>query len=325
MTKNVNKRSKHTGKLPIPPIVIRGKTRNIHVSQIVSGKIHEKSLSFPEAIVAYIDILGFSRKKDDDMEISLMDFSGPLTLAADCSPKVRFNVFSDCAFLSTRKQDAADLVSALRFSFNQWVSDGILVRAGVAIGTYRETKTSSTSKSPKNFIGSFFFGSAVTAAVQLEASGCGALLFTNIETAGFLANRYNEPIFELDRNKVIGWFSDDSSLFWFTGISLLRWLRLLSTPNKAIDPGRIFLNNLRYSFTAASNELIPRSLVLAILESVAMTPETRRKAMRILGIKNSSDSGLSKQLINVWRTKRKEMEILQYLADSDSSIATSER
>ena len=87
-----NESEKDKEKLPIQPVKIKGKIRKVPISKIKSGKNQDKSISISDAIVAYIDILGFSEKKDEtDIEMCLLDFSGPLTLAASHFPKVRFN------------------------------------------------------------------------------------------------------------------------------------------------------------------------------------------------------------------------------------------
>lgn len=322
MTKNVDRRSKNVRKLRIPPITIPGEIRKVSFSEVKSPKIEEESISIPEAIVAYLDILGFSGKKDDeDIEDTLLDFSGPFVAAARFFREVRFNVFSDCAFVSTYKEHAAILVGALRFAFRHWISDGVFIRGGVALGTYSETKSVEIARTPGNFVGNLFSGSALTAAVKLEDSGCGALLFTNEETAEFLFSKYKEPVFTVDDGQVIGWSEDDSSLYWFTGISLLRLLKFLSAKEGTTHPAiGILLNNLRYSFTATANRLLPWSLVLALLSSPARSPEAREKAIELLGIEDPGDFGRLQEIINSWLAKRKEMELLEILADSDSSI-----
>lgn len=327
MKKNVDRRSRNMRGFQIPPIRILGKVEKVQASELSPGKMQEKSISIPKAVVAYVDMLGFSKKKDDqDIEDSLLDFSGPLAVTARLFPKVRFNAFSDCAFISIHEEDARDLIDALRFAFGHWIADGILVRGGVATGTYSETKSVATTTAPENFVGSLFSGSAVTAAVKLEGSGCGALLFTNNGMAEFLFDKYKEPILTFDNSQVIGWPDDDSSFFWFTGISLLRLLKLLSIKNGTTHSVLgILLNNLRYSFTAAANRLPPWSLVLALLSSPARAAEVRKKAIELLGIEDPGDFDPLQGVIDKWLAKRQEMELLEYLADSDSSIPVSKK
>ncbi len=106
-------------------------------------------------MVAYIDILGFSQKKNvEEIRYSLLDFSGPLIIAAKHYNEIRVNVFSDCAFIASPLDKANDLLSSLRYAFKQWISDGVLVRGGIARGTYEETYGWLLAGAPKNFIGS---------------------------------------------------------------------------------------------------------------------------------------------------------------------------
>ena len=307
-------------KLPIRPFKIPGKIIKVPISEIKSGKNQDKSISISDSIVVYVDILGFSEKKDDeDIEMCLLDFSGPLTLAARNFPQVRFNVFSDCAFIATNKENAKDLLSAIRYAFSQWISDGILVRGGIAIGSYNETQSFAHSIAPKNYVGSLFSGSAVTRAVKLEGSGKGALLFTNEKCAEFYNKNYSEPIFEIENSLFIGWSDEESILYWFTGISFLRLINLLQLKNINKSIMYKLLNNIKYAFNA-TDSLLPRFLVLAILSSSIITPDVREKIIRILKINEPEDFIPYKKLIDEWLNDSTKLKILKSLADSDSSI-----
>ena len=320
MIKDLDKHNEDPRKLPIRPLKIQGKIKKVPVSKIV-WKIPEKSIEIPEAVVAYLDILGFARKKNaEDMESAISDFGGALALAASRTPEVRFNVFSDCAFVSTSRKNSADLLSAIRFAFTQWAADGILVRGGIALGAYRETYTAALDIGTKNFVGNFFSGSAVTAAVKIEHSRPGALLFTNEECAKFYAEKHGEPIFSLDDHRIIGWSDEDHILYWFVGISLLRLLKLLSLKDGAKDPrATILLNNIRYS-AKATNSLLPTFTVLAILSLPTTNPESRARALDLLGIKDPDDFVSYKELIAKWLEEKGKIEFIKRLADLDSSI-----
>lgn len=324
MTRNPDKQDKNK-KLTIPPMKIPGKIKKVPISKIVSGKISEKSISIPEAVVAYLDILGFSEKKDDeDIERSLLDFSGPLVLVANQYPKIQVNMFSDCAFIATSIENAADLLSGIRFAFTQWISDGILVRGGIAIGKYQETHSATLDIAKNNFIGNLFSGSAVTAAVKLEGKGPGALLFTNEECAEFYGEKYGEPIFVLGDKKNIGWSDDDSSLYWFNGISFLRLLTLLSLEDGTKHPvTEKLVNNLRYCFIA-TDSLLPRFLVLAILSSPTIIPKARKKAQNLFKIKDPDDFIPFEKIIIEWLNTDK-LKVLTTLANMDSSIPKFEK
>lgn len=319
---NCDKRDKKSKKLPITPMKISGKIKKIPISQILPGP--EESLSISKAVVAYLDILGFSEKIDDkDIEMSLLDFSAPLVLAANRYPQIRFNVFSDCAFISTSIENAADLLSGIRFAFTQWAADGILVRGGIALGSYRETSGVAQRFASKNYEGSLFSGSAVTEAVKLEGSGPGALLFTNEECANFYNERYGEPIFALDDHKIIGWSDKDSIIYWYTGISFLRLLKLLSLKDGLKHPTtEKLLNNVRYSFVATDSPL-PLFLILAILSSSVTTSEARQNATDLFKIEDPDDFSPFKDHINKWLNDTDKIIILKKLADMDSSIPKS--
>jgi len=321
MTRDFDKHYKNLKKLPIRPMKILGKIKKIPISKIMPGTIPEKTIEIPEAVVAYLDVLGFSEKKNDkDIELTLLDFSGPIALSAIHYPEVRFNVFSDCAFIAASVEHGADLLSAIRFAFTQWIGDGILVRGGIARGTYKETYTVALEMTSKNFIGSLFLGSAVTAAVKIEGVGPGALLFTNEECAEFYNKQYGEPIFSLKDYKIIGWSDEDSSLYWFTGISFLRLLRLLSLKDGTKNlVTKKLLNNIKYSFNATDSPL-PRFLVLAILSSPFITPEVRGKALGLLKIKDPDDFVPFKDVIDKWLSDKDKIKLLKFLADMDSSI-----
>lgn len=328
MTRDLNKHEKIRKKLPIrpmklaiPPMKLPGKVVKIPVSKIHVDMI---SSEMSEAVVAYFDILGFSqKKKHKDMETSLLDFSGALLLAAENYPEIRFNVFSDCAFISASLKDAADLLSAIRYAFTQWVSDGILVRGGIALGSYRETDARAhivLRKALKNFVGNLFSGSAVTAAVRLEGSGCGGLLFTNEECAEFYAQKYGEPIFQLDDYKIIGWSDESRILYWFVGISFFQLLKLLSLKDESKRRTRKnLINNIRYSFTA-TNSLLPNILILTILSLPTIPFEAREKAVKLFKIKDPGDFNHFKEIIDELLKDEQKIKLLKTLADMDSSI-----
>jgi hypothetical protein len=140
----------------------------IPISQIESAIMPEKAIEFKEGIVCYLDVMGFSKKQtNEDLELTLADFAGALVQPAEQFGQIRFNIFSDCAFLAAPIDSAKDLLSAVRYAFTQWISDSILVRGGLAIGNYKENRSEVQDLAPKNFNWSFFAGSAVVDAVKL--------------------------------------------------------------------------------------------------------------------------------------------------------------
>lgn len=310
--------------VPIRPMKIPAKGEKIPISKIGLGKIQKKSIEISEGVVAYFDILGFSNKKDvKDIELTLMDFYGPLAFSATKYKKVRFNVFSDCAFIATSKENAADLLSAVRLSFAEWIADGILVRGGIALGTYREVHSIAHDIAPTNLIGNSFSGSAVVEAVKLEGLGPGALLFSSEECAEFYRKKYDEPTFLLEGHKIVGWSDKGSTLYWFVGISLLRLLRFLSLEDGAkYSVAKYLLNNIEYSLAATDGPL-PRLSVLGILSLPTVAPEVREKALDLLKIKDPDDFVPLRKYIDVWLSDKKHIKLLEFLANSDSSIPQS--
>ena len=275
------------------------------------------------AVVAYIDVLGFSYKRDDeDLEYCLLDFNGPLQYAAESYPRIRFNIFSDCAFLATSLDHANDILSVIRFAFSQWIADGILVRGGLAIGDYKEARTFDLPNSKNNYIASLFFGTGVVRAVKLERSGRGALLFIDNQCADFYNTVYGEPIFTLENRKIIDWSNDLSILFWFAGISLLRAIKFLSKKKCSVNhsPVDIYINNILYSMKAISEGRYIWSLVLAILSLPDLDPDAKRKVMEVFQIKDPDDFNDMKELIEAWLDRKTEIALLRAIADMDSTI-----
>ncbi|RLB32674.1 MAG: hypothetical protein DRH12_19220 [Deltaproteobacteria bacterium] len=309
-----------TNTLPIPPMTISGETRYIHPSEVVD---RYTKVSMPKAVVAYLDVLGFSRKKCEwDTSSSLLDFSGPLLISAYHYPKIKFNVFSDCAFISSPLECAGDMISAIRFAFTQWAADGVFVRGGLAIGTYNEIDSSAFPDAPQNYVASLFYGTGVTTAVNLKGSGHGALLFLDDLCAKFYGETYGEPIFVLDDQKVIGWSDDLNALFWFAGISLLRLIRFLSIKGNDVNSplARKLFNNLLYSLAAVSDRRYIWSLTLAILSLPDLASEARKKVIDLFHISDPEDFVSMEKLIQAWLSKEEEFAILRILADMDSSI-----
>jgi len=306
-------------KLPIPPWEIGGKIEMVKLSDLKPG--HKVIINFPEAIVAYLDVLGVSKKqRSKDIRLTLLDFSSPLALAASKFKKVRFNVFSDCAFVAASKTEAHHLISALRFAFKQWISDGILVRGGVSLGKYSETKSIAISLAPNNFQGNIFGGSGVFNAVKLEHSGKGSFLFTNKKCSSFFEKNYKEPTYLLGRNRFLGWSDDPCILSSFLGISLWRLIRI-EHANKTRRKSEItehLINNILYSYHASENQL-PFSLLLAILSSPTISNIVRKNIIKIFKINDPEDFNTFKEITAGW-FKHPDFKKIKWIADSDSSL-----
>jgi hypothetical protein len=283
----------------------------------------EKSFSISNAVVAYLDILGFSeRRSEEDMENCLLDFTGPLTLAVMRYRHLRVNVFSDCAFVAASKSNAVYLLRALRFAFKEWLADSMLVRGGIALGRYTETITShiATIRTVReSFNCSLFSGSAVSAAVRVEESGNAALLFATRECARYFQSTYSEPVYSLDGMSIIGWFDDPNTLYWFTSISLVRILRLLGL-KKGVENRRtmaMLQKNLRYSW--AVDPYLSRFVILTILSSPIESSGVRNRVRRSLGI--APPTRFELKAVKEWlRTRQSDFEAMIAIADMDSSI-----
>lgn len=308
-------------KLPIKPFKLKGKIIKIPISKIKSGK--KPTIEIKKAIVVYVDVLGFSKKTNvKDIENTLLDFAGSLATIADTFQKIRFNVFSDNAFLATSQSNARDLISALRYSFQRWCSNGILVRGGIAIGDYREFSSVAIASTPSNFIGNHFAGSAVIEAVKLEANPHGAFIFTNKKCANFLAKNFGEPVFVFDNSSmIIGWSDEDSALFQFTAISFFRLLRVISQKNNKLNSIKTkLIKNILYAKLQATKYYIP-VVFLSILSLPSINPRIKNKACAILKIKDPDDFEFYDELIKIFLAKNmQELEILKAIVKNDSSI-----
>jgi len=324
---NENKKGIKELKFPIAPMHLDGEIKLVPIKNIQSGINEEKSIKIPEAVVAYLDVLGFSNKTDqDEIDATLVDFPGPLILASRNYPNVRFNVFSDNAFVATPLENAKDLISVLRFAFKQWCADGILVRGGISMGSYKETHTIGLEIAPKdNFIGSLFSGSAVTSAVRLEKDKLGALLFTDEEFAKFFSKIYGEPIFKLENDIVIGWSDDTFVLCNFAGLSLFRLIKFLELNYKKYKGIETkLLNNIRYSlFSLKSDDshYVIWSLILAILSLPHINQNAKKRLTKMLKIKDSYYKKLD-MFIKIWLRKKDDLRFIEAIANMDSSIPT---
>ena len=304
-------------KLGVEPFEIQGEIKYIPLSDIKDG--YEKLLDMPEAIVAYFDVLGFSTKTDpEDIRLALLDFSAPLAIAAKQFNTVRFSVFSDCAFVAAPLECARDIMSAIRFAFNQWAADGILVRGGITIGQYSETLSYAVNEAPNNFKGNLFAGSGVNNAVALEHGGNGALLFTDLKCADFYKKKFNEPIFKLRECLVLGWSDDKDTLGNFLGISLWLLLKAISKKGAKNPTTDKLTNNIKYSPNATADPL-PYSLMLAILSSPSVSAKNRRIATQLLKIRDPEDFIPFEKITNEWlRSER--FRFIKAIADIASSL-----
>jgi hypothetical protein len=279
----------------------------------------EKTLEIKEAIVAYLDILGFSKKRDREIEACLVDFPGALVLISMQYPNVRFNVFSDNAIVAADMKEAKDLIAVVRHAFGRWSSNGILVRGGMALGSYFEFKSDAISIARSNFRGYLVSGSGVAKAVKLEDSKPAALLFANKECADLLAHKYGEQISGLGSHYIVAWSHDKDALYWFSAISLIRLLRLLSAKEtKYVSIKKKLLYNIKCSI-AWDNSGFVYAIMLAILSAPSTNAKAKVKVCKWLGIKQDSFVRY-REPIKEWLKDRRRLSFLEALADLDSSM-----
>lgn len=308
-------------KLPIPPMILPDDFKmsllpeSLNTFAIKPGK----ALELKEAVVCYVDIMGFSKKRtNEDLEMTLADFAGALFLPAHQFPYIRFHVFSDCAFIATSIEHASDLLSAIRYAFTQWIADSILVRGGIAIGSYKENRSHVREIAPENFSWAFFAGSAVAEAVKIEQSKKGALLYSSDNCAELFEKSFGEPIFIMDNAKIIGWTSDFGYLYWYVGNSLLRMLKILSIHDGETNPVvDHYMANIFHALTIGKKGLT-MGLIMAILSMPNLNVEARQKALKLLKISNDDISTCKPLVDEIIRNN--DLNLLARFADSDSSV-----
>ena len=224
-------------------------------------------------------------------------------------------------FLAASINNADELLSALRFAFGSLLSDGVLVRGGIAVGTYNEIQSAAQKLASSNIVSSIFSGSGVVGAVQIEGKGQGSLLFVTDSCANLYNNTYKEPIFMVDDKRFLGWTDDDQTLFALISISLFRLLKLLSTGYN-IDISRKLVNNIRYAFSIQMKDSFEWILVSLILSAPIISYELREKAIDELGIDQTDLEKIPSDMVDNW-FKRDDIRLLIGLADLDSSIPQS--
>lgn len=246
----------------------------------------EKSLEFKRAMVAFVDVLGFSSQNSQGEIVNILnDFAGPLLTASIEKPNLRLHLFSDNAFIAVDAVHADDLIASLRYCFGRWSWNGILVRGGIAMGSYFEYQAVHFIMANSNFKGALFSGTAVNKSVQLEKnSKSGAFLFLDKESAEFLHSRYSEPIVTIEGNHVTPWSDDKMALFWYTEVSTIRLLTWLSNDIGQNSIIKKLVNNIHHSLVQDGTGFV-LTVVLACLSIPTLKPKIRKKACELIGIK----------------------------------------
>jgi hypothetical protein len=196
----------------------------------------KRTVEMKEAIVAYIDVLGFSAKTDYfEIESCLFDFPGGIVHSAKRHPNVRSNVFSDNAFLAATKENVNEFLSSLALLFHRLILNGMIVRGGVALGSYFESITPALEHAPENFRGHLVSGSGIIKSVRNEKDKLGGLLFTDSECAKFIEKMTDSRIIKVKDEMVLEWTKDKEDLMDFLAISLLRIDGFLNLRDKRYD------------------------------------------------------------------------------------------
>lgn len=152
-----------------------------------------------DGAVLFVDLLGFGALTQGQIKLTAEHFAAWGVKDSDPSPHqalaarlllafrkhlnetskrhidVHFAQLSDCCFIWAK--DIAKVTDAGREFMTRTIGAGLLCRGGIASGRILEPELVNRS------LGAFIVGDAVTRAVKLEASGKGARIFTDMETA----------------------------------------------------------------------------------------------------------------------------------------------
>ena len=215
-----------------PMTLKKSQVKQIPISKL---KVPDLLISEENAIVGYFDILGYSFKTDwKDSKHSVLDFSGALLLVAKEYPHLKINVFSDNAFVYTKIENVKDFFAGIRFAFDIWVQNGVLVRGGVAFGSYNEMDSGRYSDCVPNFVESIFFGSAVCVAVRNEDRK-GPFLFVDKASATTINKFINEPVFQVESEVYCyAWSDNPHVLMRYIIMSFVRLLLALRKDKNAV-------------------------------------------------------------------------------------------
>ena len=133
---------------------------------------------------AYFDILGTKDlvSHGEFSDLHALDFSGAVIVAAHQYPASRFAAFSDCVILTTPSNAPEEFLSVLVLLCGNWMSDGIFVRGGIALGDVKwvDDDIDKQIKHRRNLRCARVYGTALNEAVEIErSSGPGILAFAS--------------------------------------------------------------------------------------------------------------------------------------------------
>ncbi len=168
--------------------------------------------------VGFLDILGTKDMvaRGQFSDLHALDFSGAVVVAAAKFSKARFAVFSDCIVFSLPTDHLLDLPALLSTLFENWISDGMLVRGGLAVGEIRwvDYEIDHEFAQLKNLSFARVYGQALSEAVEIEkSSGPGALVFASDEATELLVQAIPDGGLRLSSN-VLRWFKWENLDAW---------------------------------------------------------------------------------------------------------------
>jgi hypothetical protein len=124
-------------------------------------------------------------------------------VAASRFRSARFAVFSDCVIFSVPIKSPKDLIQILCLLFENWLSDGILVRGGISVGDIQwvDSSIDHEIRGLKNLSLVRVYGKAVCEAVEIErSSGPGILPFASDAVARRLLRGAKDAVLCLSSN-----------------------------------------------------------------------------------------------------------------------------
>jgi|GEM_PF-3624988 len=155
---------------------------------------------------AYFDILGTKDlvSHGEFSDLHALDFSGAVFVAAHNFPNSRFAAFSDCVILTTPSNAPEEFLDILKLLCENWLSDGILVRGGIALGDVKWVDDDHVDKlmsQHNNLRCARVYGTALNEAVEIErSSGPGILAFASDAAAECIRKIESESVLALSSN-----------------------------------------------------------------------------------------------------------------------------
>lgn len=179
------------------------------------------------SFACYFDILGTKElvSHNEFTDSHSLDFCGPVILSAHEFRTSRFAAFSDCVIFSTPFERACDLFKILTALCENWISDGILVRGGIALGEVKwiDCEFDKEIKHLNNFSCARVYGSALNEAVEIErSSGPGILAFASDEVAEIISKSESCSVLSLSSNIIrnFEWKDLNFLILWVENFSV---------------------------------------------------------------------------------------------------------